>query len=78
MGRDDWNTFSPVQLAESLHPTGKLLPVKFMDVDPFSDIYGFKTRDGKLGLLQITAYTDNPAGVKIRYRLAQVDREQQP
>ncbi len=31
----------------------------------------FKTREGGLGLLQITGFTDNPRGVKIRYKLAQ-------
>jgi serine/threonine protein kinase len=29
----------------------------------------FKTRKGALGLLQITGFTDNPRGVKLRYKL---------
>ena len=29
----------------------------------------FRTRSGKLGVLQITGFTDNPPGVKIRYKL---------
>ncbi len=31
----------------------------------------FRNRDGVSGLLQITGYTDNPRGVKLRYKLVQ-------
>ena len=31
----------------------------------------FKTREGGMGILQITGFTDNPRGVKIRYKLVQ-------
>jgi serine/threonine protein kinase len=31
----------------------------------------FKTREGGVGLLQITGFTENPHGVKIRYKLVQ-------
>jgi hypothetical protein len=31
----------------------------------------FKTREGGMGILQITGFTDNPPGVKIRYKLVQ-------
>ena len=34
--------------------------------------FAFKTRAGRMGILQITGFTDNPRGVKIRYRLVQV------
>ena len=33
--------------------------------------YGFTTRAGNMGLLQITGFSDNPRGVKIRYKLVQ-------
>jgi serine/threonine protein kinase len=33
--------------------------------------YLFKTREGGMGLLQITVVTENPRGVKIRYKLVQ-------
>jgi serine/threonine protein kinase/LysM repeat protein len=33
----------------------------------------FKTREGGLGILQITGFTENPRGVKIRYKLVQND-----
>jgi hypothetical protein len=32
----------------------------------------FKTRRGRMGLLQITGFTDTPRGVKIRYKLVHV------
>lgn len=31
----------------------------------------FETREGAIGILQITGFTENPRGVKIRYKLAQ-------
>jgi hypothetical protein len=31
----------------------------------------FKTREGGMGILQITGFTENPRGVKIRYKLVQ-------
>ena len=31
--------------------------------------FGFKTRKGECGVLQITGFTDNPRGVKLRYKL---------
>ncbi|MCU0779087.1 MAG: hypothetical protein MUF86_15670, partial [Akkermansiaceae bacterium] len=33
--------------------------------------YCYKTREGAMGLLQITGSTENPRGVKIRYKLVQ-------
>ena len=34
-----------------------------------SAMWFFKTREGSIGLLQILGFTDNPRGVKIRYKL---------
>jgi hypothetical protein len=31
--------------------------------------FSFKTREGGVGLLQITGFADNPRGVKVRYKL---------
>jgi serine/threonine protein kinase len=36
-----------------------------------SVLWFFKTRDGGLGILQIAGFTENPRGVKIRYKLVQ-------
>ena len=38
---------------------------------PVSIKHFFKTRQGRIGLLQILGFTDNPRGVKIRYKLVQ-------
>jgi serine/threonine protein kinase/tetratricopeptide (TPR) repeat protein len=35
------------------------------------DTYYFRTRDDTWGVLQITGFTDNPRGVKLRYKLVQ-------
>jgi len=34
-----------------------------------SSMWFFKTREGGMGILQITGFTENPRGVKIRYKL---------
>jgi hypothetical protein len=34
-------------------------------------LYAFQTDDGQSGVLQITGFTENPRGVKIRYKLVQ-------
>ena len=69
--RDEWDTLSPVRLAASLHSLGKSIPARFGDKNPFTYTFGFQTREGRLGLLQLVGYTNNPSGVKIRYKLAQ-------
>ena len=39
-----------------------------------NDLCYFRTRSGTLGLLQITGYTENPRGVKLRYKLVQNEK----
>jgi serine/threonine protein kinase len=52
----------PINLGETVTATGAgNLPQEF----------GFQTPLGKRGLLQITGFTENPRGVKIRYKLVQ-------
>ena len=71
--RDDWDNYRPEQLAAALHDTGQDMPEKFGDASPLNNptnfIYGFKTRDGALGLLQVTGSSGNPSGVMIQYKL---------
>jgi hypothetical protein len=38
--------------------------------------YVFETRRGLGGVLQITGFTDNPRGVKIRYKLVLPQRDE--
>jgi serine/threonine protein kinase len=67
-----WNTPQPdlvqsnLAAAKPLHwnylsgPTNKLVAS-----------WAFKTREGTIGLLQITGFAENPRGVKIRYKLVE-------
>ena len=72
-GDEAWNNFSPEQLDASLHPIGKIVPFRMEDRPEANFIHGFKTRNGRLGLLKII-HTDNPRGVTIRYKLVQSPR----
>jgi len=42
------------------------------------DTYNVRTHDNGYGLLQIIGFTDNPRGVKIRYKLVQTSRNSLP
>ena len=74
----DWETASPTDLTEALRhgsphqsivsgldefllPESVALPVTF----------AVESRTGEMGMLQIIGFTDNPRGVKIRYKLVQ-------
>ncbi|HMP82256.1 MAG TPA: hypothetical protein PKA41_06050 [Verrucomicrobiota bacterium] len=56
-------------IARKLEPIVNHTMVKSGD-DP-EQAWVFKTREGGIGMLQITGYTENPRGVKIRYKLVQ-------
>lgn len=43
-----------------------------------SRMWFFKTREGTIGILQITGFTENPRGVKIRYKLVQTPDSSKP
>ncbi len=43
-----------------------------------SSLWFFKTREGGVGLLQITGFTENPHGVRIRYKLVQQTPDDRP
>jgi predicted Ser/Thr protein kinase len=73
--RGDWDDTSPESLAGLLHDTGHDVGERFGDSSPMNNptnyTYGFKTRDGSVGLLQVVSFTETPPGVKIRYKLVQ-------
>ncbi|MDR3458620.1 MAG: protein kinase [Verrucomicrobiae bacterium] len=78
----DWDSATPGSLTGLLHDMGRNVPVKFggssrLD-SPTNCIYGFKTRAGSLGLLQITGFTSNPPAARIRYKLFQPATNQDP
>jgi serine/threonine protein kinase len=64
---EEWDSCDPQKLAELLRGESKDFRVKFNG--PLGYILGFKNRERRIGLLQITGFTDNPRGVKIRYKL---------
>ena len=43
-----------------------------------SDTYFFRSREGGMGIFQITGFTENPRGVKIRYKLVQDSASTKP
>ncbi|HUD83796.1 MAG TPA: hypothetical protein VMQ67_09850, partial [Candidatus Saccharimonadales bacterium] len=76
--RDSWEHYNPDQLAETLHnsdDSGQEVATRFGDSNPLNNptnyIYGFKTREGGLGLLQIAGFAENPPVARIRYKLVQ-------
>jgi LysM repeat protein len=73
--RGEWESYTPEKFPGSLHDLGRNVASKFGNAEPLNAetnyTYAFKTGAGHFGLLQITGYTDNPRGVKIRYKLVQ-------
>jgi hypothetical protein len=70
---DDWNELGAAQLMEAIRPsaTNTSSPTHLNPGANGQAIYGFQTREGGIGLLQLTGFTDNPRGVKILYKLVQ-------
>ena len=53
--------YEPEGAKAAMNATGKDLPATFV----------FKTREGGMGILQIVGFTEDPKGVKIRYKMVQ-------
>ncbi len=70
---DTWN--SKYGLEEAVGMRGVVVTLGHKNTangtDGFPQSFMFKTLSGHTGLLQITGFTDNPRGVKIRYKLVQ-------
>ncbi len=64
----DWEIIGKPKLAEL-----EFVPIAAFphSASQFPASFAFKTSRGQFGLLQALAYTDNPRGVKIRYKLVQ-------
>ena len=69
----DWSGMNPAELMRRIESsTTNTVPQVRMSVDTNEpSIYGFKTRAGGVGIVQITALTNDPSGVWIRYKMAQ-------
>jgi hypothetical protein len=68
--KDEWNTMTVKELDRLLHTRIYMpprLPFAANTVLPVS--YGFRTRDNRMGLLQITALSSNSATVTLRYKM---------
>jgi serine/threonine protein kinase len=67
---EEWETLPPTQVAGRL---AGIKPVRERLEIPSNTpaCYAFQTREGSMGILQITGFTDNPRGVKLRYKLVQ-------
>ncbi len=66
-----WETLSPQQAVEKSKSARFQAFVQFSLVTNFPATYVFQTSEGGMGILQITGYTENPRGVKLRYKLVQ-------
>ena len=71
-----WEELTPAKLTAALAPARSFFGHGFFYSDVLRSksearVFGFITRERGLGVLQITGFTDNPRGVKIRYKLVQ-------
>ncbi|TWU37851.1 Serine/threonine-protein kinase PknB [Novipirellula aureliae] len=72
-----WDHMTPAELKETLDAEIKarnltlpnITKLKQRDQSHQTVVWLFKTREGSYGLLQITGFTDDPPGVKIRYKI---------
>ena len=77
---DKWDAATPAAVMAALgkatslpHPKNRELANRtyLLPEAPGPPLLAFSTTDGAQGLLQITGFTENPRGVKIRYKLVQ-------
>jgi serine/threonine protein kinase len=71
-----WNDLAAEQLLEPTNGVpafflNQTYPSKWFKSTNVTGPIAFSTRDGIRGLLQITGFTENPRGVKLRYKLVQ-------
>jgi serine/threonine protein kinase len=79
LSSDKWETASAKNIADALQSDSTLQAVSgggivsYMLPRPMAlpATFAVRSRTGEIGLLQITGFTENPRGVKIRYKLVQ-------
>jgi len=78
---DNWDAATPADVRSALgkatslpHPQSRELANRtyLLPEAPGLPLLAFSTADGAQGLLQITGFTENPPGVKLRYKLVQM------
>jgi hypothetical protein len=67
----DWDGMAATAVANQLEKADKLEAPALQTWGKLPTTWVFHTREGASGLLQITGFTDNPRGVKIRYKLVE-------
>lgn len=75
---DAWNTLSSGDLASVMHNVKSPvdLPLHFHSVaNGLPLTLGFRTREGALGIMQVFGFSDNPRGLKIRYKLVRGENQ---
>lgn len=70
LNKEAWQNMTAEQLSHTLESSGSKVHQSLNPGENASATYAFQTREGGMGLLQITGFTDNPSGVKIRYKLS--------
>jgi hypothetical protein len=71
---DDWENYTARWLTDSLSntPTSSHVILEPFFLNSVTNyVSAFKNRKSREGLLQITGFTENPRGVKLRYKLVQ-------
>ncbi len=75
--REAWDNETPEQLAAALHDSAQAIPEKFGDASPLNNptnfTYGFMTRAGSLGLMQVVGSVKNPPSATIRFMVMPPD-----
>jgi hypothetical protein len=69
--RTNFEQVTTSELEHSLPKQGISQSTTLQKTNAGAVLFAFRTREGGRGLLQITGFTDNPRGVKIRYKLVQ-------
>jgi len=67
----DWDTLSSEELIARLRRKALLVETNLLPWRKSPTSWLFVTRKGVSGILEITGFSDNPRGVKIRYKLAE-------
>ncbi|MHC4332320.1 MAG: hypothetical protein ACYSUV_01045 [Planctomycetota bacterium] len=79
LDESDWDTMPPAKLAKLLkdrHRRIKRVKQRGYGIVRLSgdSIFGFKTRDGGIGMVRIVDFKEDPWGVKIRYKMVEQSR----
>jgi hypothetical protein len=75
-----WDAITDLETVERLHISSNSPGLRVVSPTQHANqhlplTYLFKSAAGKIGILQITGFTENPRGVKIRYKLVQNPNE---